>query len=644
LVVWTASGAAHAWIYPEHRDIAKLAVQGLDAGHAAQFAQLWSEARAGDAQQLCEQAADAEQSLAPTCVDWAALSAIAGDHSCSSREMTQTVRESGWILNVADIAAQLKVDLAAIPEVDSRQPAGLRQRYVVEDAKARRANALRTADTRIQRADRAYATRADSNLAHFMLARPDTQLDPFAYGKLALRSGSPLNAAGVYSWYHISALQKANRLHSTALQPQERRQLVRAMLFDEAFALHFLEDMYAAGHVAGSWGDLSQRKGTHDFYNENGLEVFTWKGRDHTIVLSGDAHMRAEDAARVSEAARGSLLQILQVASGQGAAVADPGIVADTDLPNEFDVCTTETFPTHGALSADSDTNPYATELGGILLDTPVPGLGEGLGSMPRGHSEIGQFFGLTGMIDTRVVDRGFAGSSQGSGWIGGLDVGFRVGLGLEGVLGDAGDGLVYAQLGLRSETPSSNGRNLDAQGPSSLSSGATVPARSGLSTRIRMPFYIVPGDLLLMSPLILFNRSAYESMAVTATNGGLIPWQHGLATGIGRFQIVVGRELGVTWYGTIFGDDHLATPAVDANGDLQVVTHRTVLFDVPLVEYRPYRSFTNNQSSTVLFQLFAGIDVPYGEQTSSPSAPPVNLDTIYSLGVRLLFDWRYYP
>ena len=95
--------------------------------------------------------------------------------------------------------------------------------------KARRANALRTADTRIQRADRNYATRADSNLAHFMLPRPDTQLDPFAYGKLALRAGSPLNAPGVYSWYHIGALQKANRLRTTQLAPGERRQLVRAM-------------------------------------------------------------------------------------------------------------------------------------------------------------------------------------------------------------------------------------------------------------------------------------------------------------------------------------------------------------------------------------------------------------------------------
>ena len=38
-------------------------------------------------------------------------------------------------------------------------------------------NALRTADTRLQRADARYATRADANQAHFPLPRPDTSLD-----------------------------------------------------------------------------------------------------------------------------------------------------------------------------------------------------------------------------------------------------------------------------------------------------------------------------------------------------------------------------------------------------------------------------------------------------------------------------------
>ena len=113
-----------------------------------------------------------------------------------------------------------------------------------------------------------------------------------------MRPGSVLNAPGVYVWYHMSALQKASRLAHEHLSADERGALARAALFDEAFALHFLEDMFAAGHVAGSWGDVSQRKGTHDFYNQNGLEVFTWTGRDKTIVLMGDAHMRPEGLPR----------------------------------------------------------------------------------------------------------------------------------------------------------------------------------------------------------------------------------------------------------------------------------------------------------------------------------------------------------
>ena len=42
--------------------------------------------------------------------------------------------------------------------------------------------------------------------------------------------------------------------------------------------------------------------------------------------------------------------------------------------------------------------------------------------------------------------------------------------------------------------------------------------------------------------------------MAVTAANGGLIPWQLGRATRFGRFQFVLGREIGATFYGLGIG------------------------------------------------------------------------------------------
>ena len=139
--------------------------------------------------------------------------------------------------------------------------------------------------------------------------------------------------------FHVSALQKATRLARENLSPEERSALARAVLADEAFALHFMEDVFAAGHVAGTWGDVSQRKGTHDHYNAAGLEVRTWQGGEHTIVLMGDAHMRPEDAARAAEAVRLSLEQLLDTAARRSRKTNLPYAPAAPAGPDTFDVC-----------------------------------------------------------------------------------------------------------------------------------------------------------------------------------------------------------------------------------------------------------------------------------------------------------------
>ena len=663
LLIWSAAGSAFGWIYPEHRDIAMLAVRGLDAERKAVFERLWQDARTGSEQRLCAQGADDGQSVAPACIDWAALSAIAGDHSCSSQEMLKSVRATDWILLIADIAAQLKLDLAQIPVTalpDQAEGASTipdasalvkdaQRRFADATSRAQRLNALRTADTRMQRADPQYATRADANLAHFVLPRPDTNLDPYAWAKLALSPGSPLNATGVYAWFHLSALYKAGRLGHEQLTPEQRRALARSALFDEAFALHFLEDMYAAGHVAGSWGSVSQRKGTHDYYNQNGLEVFTWKGRDETIVLMGDAHMRPQDAEVTARAVRTSLEQVLDAAIGPSRG---PGLPHKPNAPLEadgFDICKSVTFPAREVTDANADAENATARgeraaLEETLLPTPVPGLGPGLGAQPRARSEVGVFTGLAGIIDARNVNGGFVPSQNGNGWMGGLDIAFRAGVGLEGAMGDSGDGLVFGQIGFRSDTASTNEATGTALETLSGTLGAAIPARSGLSTRIRMPFYLIPGDLLLLSPMYFISRDTYTGMAVTAGNGGLIPWQQGWSTPIGRFQFVLGRELGATWYGLFSGQDQLAAPGATPGDPGRVVNYKSVFFDLPILEYRPYRAFGSNQSSTILFQLFAGADIPYDESVQFPvGAPPVQLDPIYSLGLRMVFDWRYY-
>ena len=69
--IWLLHAAqpAWAWIYPEHRDIALLAVETLDPERKAIFDRLWSEARTGSEQRLCPAGGDVSQGLAPSCID-----------------------------------------------------------------------------------------------------------------------------------------------------------------------------------------------------------------------------------------------------------------------------------------------------------------------------------------------------------------------------------------------------------------------------------------------------------------------------------------------------------------------------------------------------------------------------------------------
>src|SRR5262249_49945656 len=222
---------AFAWLYPEHRDITVLAVQRLEPAPRALLEQLWSEARAGHEARLCAQLVDTAPGN-PACIDYAAWPAIAGDHSCSARDLLSTLLDTPWILNVARISARLKKQLATATRRDQR------------------INAMHTADIELQRADLNYATRAGSNNVHFLLARPDVDIEPEAYARLVLGPGAELNAIGAYVWYHLRALAKAAHLPRRDLAPVARAQVALAPLPDGAFAFPFLEATLPPCHPA----------------------------------------------------------------------------------------------------------------------------------------------------------------------------------------------------------------------------------------------------------------------------------------------------------------------------------------------------------------------------------------------------------
>lgn len=594
---------AVAWVFPEHRDITLLAVERLKPAQRLLLVKFWSEARVGHESRLCAEMADTSQGAKPTCLDYASWPAIAGDHSCSADDMLTTVLESRWILKVADISAQLKSRLAAATRPDQRL------------------NAVRDSDIALLQADSAYVTRAGSNNAHFLLARPDVSMSAEAYEDAALGPNAAMNALATYVWYHLRALSKAAQIARGDIPPGMDQRAALAVLADEAFALHFLEDSFASGHVTGTWGDSSLRMGTHDYYSEHGLEVETWN--HNRFVALGDAYLRPEDADRAATAVRDSLAQLATALEGGMRMEGQAGEAATE--PEKFDVCHESHFPAAPGQTEDMQ------KLIPIIAQTPEPALSAGKGELPRFRSELGPFLGLSSGLSVIALSGGFGSNQTEPGAMGALDLSFRIGLGVEGVLNSSSDGLTFIDVGVRQDSP--------AHG------GSPVPARAAIALRGRAPFWLIPGDLILAAPVLAFTKpKTLQKMTVQAANGGLIPWQGVIATRVGRFQIVLGRELGVSLYGYTSDQTFLIpTPGIPPNGITQIHL-RSIRVDFPILEYRPFRTFSQNQSSGLTFQFFTGFDMPNGASVVEPiGAPTPRLHTVVTGGLRMVFDWRHY-
>jgi hypothetical protein len=430
---------------------------------------------------------------------------------------------------------------------------------------------------------------------------------------------------------------KAIRLATETLSDEQRASLAMAVLADEAFALHFLEDGFSAGHVAGIWGNAALRKGTHDYYDERGLEVTTWQGE--RLVLTGDAYMRIADGERAAIPVRLSLEQLLDAASGKTSYSVyndESGIFT----PDAFNISKTEKTP-------HRITDPDLREVyRAILIMTPVPGLSTGLGEIPRFRSELGPFIGIAPAGSSSAISGGFGLDQKTPGVVPGLELAVHLGLGMDGVLNQSGDGLVFLDLGLRLDGASSDKVMPDPSYKEFGSILSAIPSREAFYARLRLPYYVIPGDLLVMGPVLaLFSPKTLSKVLTTASQGGVIPWQTGMITSIGRFQFMLGREVGVYFFGSVQGADAFLLPDDRLGADKwSLISMHTTRLEFPFLEYRPLRTFARTQSASLLLQLYAGVDIP-GKVTmkTTPEADPVHLKTTWSIGIRLGFDWRYY-
>lgn len=357
--------------------------------------------------------------------------------------------------------------------------------------------------------------------------------------------------------------------------------------------------------------------------------------------MLGDAYMRPEDAQRASNAVLQSLEQFVNAFENQGPYAnfifdRKAGTGLDLATPDTLDVCSNNYLPF-------SPADPKLTdEFVDVLKHTPISALKPGYGELPRFRAELGAFLGVSTAMRAASWHSGFSPDQTTPGGSGGIGMNFRVGLGLDGIINESGDGLVFLDVGIFQDGASGMDFSDDLDFDASADLVAAIPSRQGLTARIRMPFWLLPGDLIIASPLLLISPDLYTQMAVIAGNGGLIPWQAGMVTDIGRFQFMLGREVGVRFFGYAGHENTLLVPGQDTS-IIHVVTMRSIQVELPFIEYRPFRTFSVDQSSDIVIQGYVAADIPTVWWNNPDRDVPIDLRTIFALGIRIAFDWRYY-
>jgi hypothetical protein len=587
----------------EHRDIAAEAIGDLPAAQRKTLDAMWAEARTLGGRQVCEKLVD--PAAQPTskfgewdqvCVDLASRPALAADPSCSAEDLWADVAKEPWAVKVVWVAARTKERLAKAADA------------------AQRGDVWNLSHLAMQYVDPRYLTRAEGNNAHFLIPRAKVEAKETLDGYLerVLSPAAEINATGLYADYHMLAMRLAALYH--AAPASERADLARRALVAEGVALHFLEDSFSSGHYAATWGGAAWQKGTHDLYSTIGLTTMTWSGE--LFASHGDAHMTERDMKVAAVTVRRSLAQIAGAAEGQvplqGKAISDAERAVEA-----LDFCKTEHLPP----PPDDRVARGASAM--VLLSTPLPAGGADTIHPPRARAEMGPFVGA---VSGYALGTAFGGYDS---WANTrmrseFEIGARFGFGLEGLLTTSMDGQIWAQGSLMADpaqldlgcSTCPGGQRRDAAIP-------RVPSRTAWKFALRMPYYVLPFDLVLLTPtLMLVAPKALPSVVFASAAGGLLTLQRRFESGIGTFQFMAGREVGITLWGyTGQAGQFTWTPDSDT-ASWRLVNYKSLELDFPVVEYVPPRVFATTLSLATQFQLGFSVEFPPGRGSEDRRRP----------------------
>jgi hypothetical protein len=619
-----------AWIWPEHRDIAAEALRDLTPAQRTTLQEMWVGIRAIGGKQVCEKVVDpgAEPFDVPrgewdkVCVDFASFPALAADHSCSAAELWADAAKEPWAVKVVWVAAQAKQRLAKATD------------------EAQRVDVWSLSHLAMQYVDPRYLTRAEGNNAHFLVPRASVQKkeDLDGYLDRVLSPGVEINATGLYTVYHMLALRYAALYHVAS--PAEKAELGGRALLAEGVALHFLEDSFSSGHYAATWGGAAWQKGTHDLYSTIGLTTMTWKG--DLFASHGDGHMTEQDMKVAAVTVKQSLAQVATAAEGRMALPTGPLSDAEKAVV-ALNFCKAEHLP-------PTPDQPMARNASAMVLaNSPVPAGGKDEIHPPRARAEMGPFVGAVSGYSLGLAMGGYD-SWDNTRIRSEFEIGARVGYGLEGLITANMDGQMWLQgelvadtsqldLGCSTCTPypqSPTGRRTDPAVP-------RVGSRSALKLSMRMPFYVLPFDLLVLGPvLMLADPQALTEVVFSAAGGGLLPIERKWETSIGSFQFMLGREIGFTLWGFTGNTNQFIYTPTASKSDLRAVNYDSLELDFPVFEYVPPRVFATTLSLAALIQLGFNVEFPMNAAFNDTGAP-FSLGPSWNVYLRFRLDARKY-
>jgi hypothetical protein len=162
----------------------------------------------------------------------------------------------------------------------------------------------------------------------------------------------------------------------------------------------------------------------------------------------------------------------------------------------------------------------------------------------------------------------------------------------------------------------------------------------------MRLPFYLIPGDMLILGPLLaLVSPTALSSVGVAAASGGLIPYQRGINIGAGTLQIVVGREIDATFFGYLGNATILVEipPQPDGNSG-GIANLKSVQLNFPVLEWTPFRTFATQLVFVAALQLGFGVELPISAPIVYPEGlGNASLGPSWSIFLRGTFEGRYF-